>query len=513
VILGTADVTILGTPHVTGEPAAPPDGGPTLDDLFRSAVAARAHALALIDPPDRQAFTDGAPRRLTWVEADRVVSAIANLLKSLGLPPGSIVALQLPNVAESVLALMGVLRAGLIAAPLPLLWRQAEACAALGRVSARALVSCRRVGEVDHAELSMHVAAETFAIRFVCAFGDPLPDGIIPLDHVFDGGLPAPAPPDDRPDDPAGRPAVVTFDVTADGFVPVARSHRELIAAGEAVAGAAALGPGATLLGALLTASFAGIGSTILPWLISGATLRLHQPFDAAVLAAQPSDAVVLPGPVLSRLAERGLVGPGGPRTLLAVWRAPERLRSAPPWPGADSRVVDVPVFGEVGLLALPRGADGAPAELPAFSTAGLELMRSAAGTFAMRGAMVPAHPCPPGSPRGPQFNLTIGHDGFVDTLFPCHVDRATGRLTIDGPPAGIVSVGGYRFAVRDLHDLVAPIDPDGSLAALPDALAGHRLAGVGDRGAICAKLAEQGANPLVVGAFREREPGPASAA
>src|SRR5215467_5422024 len=150
------------------EQPAPHDGAPTLDDLLRRAAAARPDALALIDPPDRASFTDGAPRRLTWAEADRVVSSIANLLRSLGLPPGAIVALQLPNVVESVLTLMGVLRAGLIAAPLPLLWRQAETCAALGRVSARALISCRRVGDVDHADLAMHVAAETFAIRFVC---------------------------------------------------------------------------------------------------------------------------------------------------------------------------------------------------------------------------------------------------------------------------------------------------------------------------------------------------------
>src|SRR5262249_30846214 len=133
-----------------GDAIAPPVGGPTLDDLFRRSVAAQPDAFALIDPPDRQAFTDGAPRRLTWAEADRVVSAIANLLRSLGLPPGAIVALQLPNIVESALALMGVLRAGLIAAPLPLLWRQAEACAALGRGGARRLVPFRRGGRVQH---------------------------------------------------------------------------------------------------------------------------------------------------------------------------------------------------------------------------------------------------------------------------------------------------------------------------------------------------------------------------
>jgi hypothetical protein len=505
---------ILGPTNADGGSPATHGGGATLDDLFRRAVAARPDAPALIDPPDRANFTDGAPRRLSWAQADRVVSAIAGLLRSLALPPGTIVALQLPNVIENVLTFMGVLRAGMIAAPLPLLWRQAEACAALGRVSARALIACRRVGEADHAELAMHVAAETFAIRFVCAFGDPIPDGIIPLDELFDAAPPAPPPPLDRHDDPAGRPAVVTFDVTGNGLIPIARSHRELIAAGQAVNAAAGLAAEDILLGGLMTASFAGIGSIIMPWLLSGATLQLHQPFDPGALIAQPWDVAVLPGPLLPRLAEAGLLG-SRPKAVVAVWRAPERMRMGAAL-FAAARVIDVPVFGEVGLLALPRERADAPAELPEVAGAastGLELTRGAAGTLCVRGAMVPAHPCPPGSPRGPQFNLTIGPDGFVDTQFPCHVDRASGRLVLDGPPSGVVSVGGYRFAVRDLQDAVLPLDPDGSVTALPDALAGHRLAGIcGDRRAIGEQLAEQGASPLVVAAFREKR-GRASAA
>ena len=499
---------ILGATKLDGGSPAAHGGGATLDELFRRAAAARPDAPALADPPDRASFTDSTPRQLTWAEADRAVSAIANLLRSLALPPGAIVALQLPNVVEGVLTLMGVLRAGLIAAPLPLLWRQSEARAALGRVSARALVSCRRVGEADHADLAMHVAAETFAIRFVASFGTSIPDGIIPLDEVFDAGLPAPPPPLDRSGDATARSAVVTFDMTADGLVPVARSHRELIAAGEAVAAAASLPPGATLLGAFMGSSFAALATMTVPWLLAGATLHLHQPAEPATLLGQRWDAAVLPGPLLPRLAEAGLIHPFAPQTVLAIWRAPERMSAAAPWHGG-ARVVDVPVFGEVGLLALPRGSDGAPAEFPASASeapAAIELMRNASGTLSLRGAMVPAHPCPPGSPRGAQFNLTVGSDGFVDARFPCHVDRATGRLVLDGPPAGIVSVGGYRFAVRDLQDLIAPVDPDGSVASFPDALAGHRLAGVGgDRAAIRDKLVEQGASPLVAGAFRER--------
>ncbi len=47
----------------------------------------------------------------------------------------------MPNTVDSVLTLLGVLRAGLIAMPLPLLWRRADAVAALSRVGAKALIT------------------------------------------------------------------------------------------------------------------------------------------------------------------------------------------------------------------------------------------------------------------------------------------------------------------------------------------------------------------------------------
>src|ERR1700724_4746360 len=55
----------------------------TLDDLFRAAAARRPDAVALVDPPNRESFTDGAPRRLTYGEADRVISAIAGRLRQM----------------------------------------------------------------------------------------------------------------------------------------------------------------------------------------------------------------------------------------------------------------------------------------------------------------------------------------------------------------------------------------------------------------------------------------------
>ncbi len=493
---------------------------PTLDELFRSAVARTPDALAVVDPPNRDSFIDGSPRRLTYAEADRVVSAIARRLLDFGLPADSIVAVQLPNVVESVLVLLGVLRAGMIAAPLPLLWRQTEITAALGRVGARVLITSRRVGPVDHGEIAMHAAAGTFAIRFVCGFGEPLPDGVIGLDDTFhaDAG-PALALP--RRDAPADHVAIVTFDIAADGIVPVARSHAELVAVGAAVVSEIGTSPCAVIISAIATSSLAGLAAVIMPWLLTDGTLVLHHAFSPHVFAAQcAAEHVTLtavPGPLLPTFTEAQLVGePLGSSAVVGVWRAPERLAASPTWSCPGTALIDLCAFGEVGLLVGRRNEDGKPA-VPALgplatvrqsgsALLGVEARRTASGTLALRGAMVPRHSFPPRTQPNDPLGLRIDEGGFVDTFYPCQLDREIGRLVVTGPPAGIVSVGGYRFSVRELQQLVAQIDQEGSVAALPDALTGHRLAGLApDREAIRQALAALGVNPLLATAFRDR--------
>jgi hypothetical protein len=136
-----------------------------------------------------------------------------------------------------------------------------------------------------------------------------------------------------------------------------------------------------------------------------------------------------------------------------------------------------------------------------------LNVARNAGGLLALSGPMVPRAPFPPGAERGgaPKLKFT---DGMIDTGYPCRIERESKELIIDGPPAGIISVGGYRFALRALQELIGGIEDGSTVAALPDLLAGHRLAGAGaDRNAICDALLAHGANPLLVAAFRARRP------
>ena len=92
--------------------------------------------------------------------------------------------------------------------------------------------------------------------------------------------------------------------------------------------------------------------------------------------------------------------------------------------------------------------------------------------------------------------------DGFIDTEYPCRIDRERNLLIVSGPPAGMIHVGGYRFAWREVQALISDLGDGASIAALPDRLAGHRLAGVAaDRERIGRALEARGANPLIAAA------------
>lgn len=469
----------------------------TIDGLFKAHVRLKPHAPALVDPADRRDWTSGAPKRLTYAEADRAVSALALRLQSTGLPAHSIVAYQLPNCVESVLTLLAILRAGFTPAPLPLLWRQADMAAALARAGAKALVTLDRLGAADCIETAMHAAAEAFSVRFVCAFGGRAEDGVVPLSDVFadtETIEPAPLPSHQH------QPALVTFDVARAGITPVSRSHAQLIGGGRLVASAMGIGAGEAIFAGLALGSFPAIAATILPWLLSGGVLALYHPFSPGLLrkqiGAEGCTTAILPAPLVRPCGEARLFEDTAIRTVLGVWRAPERMWLNGVVAIEGVQIVDALAFGETGLLPLRRQADGAPATIPpgrhaapgAGEPAFISVQRNAAGCIGLGGPLVPS-------------------PSVVDTGYPCQRDKESGGLSVSGPPAGIVTAGGYHFIMRELEDLVGGVDSDATIAALPDALSGYRLAGsCADRQAINEALTAIGTNPLVAGAFRERK-------
>lgn len=484
----------------------------TLDGLFRRAGVRRPHALALCDAPNR---ADRAPRRLTFAAADRAISGVAARLRAHGLLNDSVVAIQLANTVESVITLLGVLRAGMIAVPLPVLWRQQEMVSALSPLGPRAIITMGRIGAYAHVDIAMQVAAELFPVRHVFAFGAGLPDGIVSLDDVFE------APPVDladasRLDHPAAHVALITFEVGAQGYAAVARNHGELIAGGQSVFLESELPADVSLLSPIPVSTFGGLCATLMPWLLSGGTLHLHHGFDADAFAEQCAaiggGAVVAPGSVVPALAEAGHLDDMS--HVLALWRAPERMAAAAPWERA-ALVTDIACLGEAAVCVGRRDAEGLPAAVPLGSiraprsaTKGpivLRTMRTRTGVLAVRGTMVPKAAFPLGIEQGSDAFFAAEKDGFVRTGFLCRSNAASKSVVITGTADGLANIGGYSFRAAEIEARLAKVDAQATLITVPDALLGQRLAGQG-RDRTGAFLQALGFNPLVASAFRRRK-------
>jgi len=490
---------------------------PTLDTLFQRILSRRPEAIALVDPLNKPRITGQQPKRLTYAQADRAIAALAAHFVEAGLPAHSVIAMQLPNTVEFVLTLLAAHRAGLVVALIPQLWRQAELVAALNRTSARAIVTMDRIDGILHSDIAMNAAAEVFSIRHVAGFGQALPEGMASLDDA----LARDARPSRTAIQDGRKAAIISFDVTPDGFRAVPRPHLSLIAGGLAVSLEADVAQGASLISAFAPSSFAGLVSSVAVWLLTGGTLSLHHPFDFDALeqhiTEQRCDTLVVPAQLALRLAEANIAAQlPSVHNVIGLWRTPEQVTSSPPWTAQGASLTDVYLFGEAGLFGARRTAEdgtpalvkpglhGAPREAAGSSISG-EILLTPKGTLGLRGPMVAASAYAPPQPPGDSLIPQPPRD-YVDTEYAARLDRATGAIAITAPPAGVMAVGGYRFLAQDLQEWSRRLGPGTLLTALPDRLSGHRLAGRAlDNARAREALTELGLNPLMAEAFRDR--------
>jgi hypothetical protein len=449
--------------------------GVSLDALFRSNAQSRPNDVCLIDPSDRIYFTDFEPRRLTYAAADAAVEQLAHRIRSFGLRWGSVIAVQLPNISEAVLTLLAVMRAGMVPMPVPMPWRRSDLVAALGEIQPRAFVTLARFADDRPAEIMCEAAAELLQLSFPCAFGAEVPDGVIALDDPLSDAEPrgakVAAPPGDHL-------AIATFDAAVGGFFPAARGHSQWLAAGLSMLLEAKIESGDTILTTLAPNSLAGIGTALVPWLLSGGALEFAG--GASVAVTSTSDwkgrtHLIAPSAVLGGLARQH-------RGPLASCVAVHRARHGHVQSFANvacETLVDLFVFGELGMISLRRDDRSKPNPIPIGPIAAPSSGRSpvvietelAGGELLLRGAMLPRGSLPSGASGA----VRLDAHGFTRTGFRCHTD-GNGRLVVDAGPSGVASVGGLRFGLDDLGSRIAKCVPEAMVHAIGDAVLGERI-------------------------------------
>ncbi|CTQ62370.1 AMP-binding protein [Roseibium album] len=325
-----------------------------LDELFKTTAAQHPDRLALVDAPDRAAWTGGEPRRLTYAEADREIDRLAAFYNTVGLSADHVIGVQAPNTVDTVIAVLAALRADLIVSPLPLHWRQKNVLEALNSIGAKGFIAADRVETRDVGTAARDVAADLFSLRFVFGLGKDVPDGLIELGPMLaemGDGLSFVT--RDRPD-PADHTATICWSRSGEENVPVSRCHNHWISAAQMIVNEAEISENSTILVPYSLSGLTGLGAGLVPFLMTGSTLHLHHPTSLANLATHANDVeadiVMTPGP-LAQTLDRKL---GSTKTtVLAAWNisAPHPTTFV-----ARRRLVDVHIADEFALVARARG-------------------------------------------------------------------------------------------------------------------------------------------------------------
>jgi acyl-CoA synthetase (AMP-forming)/AMP-acid ligase II len=276
-------------------------GDVTVDDLFRACVEAAPEQLALVDAPDRPAFCYGAPRRLSFAETDTCVDALAAALLAAGVRKDSVVVVQLPNIAEIVIAFLACARLGAIASPVMLAYGERDMRRILRHLRPACVLALASYKDQRPADSARRILAEAGSpATAVIAFGEGEGEDVGEGEDAHEGAGEVADVRDLDGDTGALRDYLDGLTVDANEIVTmhwtsgttgnpkcVPRSHNQWHATGGCCRDAGGLHHGDRLLAPMQMVHTAGYNGLFMPWLEVQGTLALHNPFDMGIFLDQ----------------------------------------------------------------------------------------------------------------------------------------------------------------------------------------------------------------------------------
>jgi cyclohexanecarboxylate-CoA ligase len=484
--------------------------GETVWGTFAATAGRLGDKVALVDGRARIPFADLA------VAAERLAGGLARL----GVAPGDVVSLQLPNWTETMVVLLACARVGAVPNPILPIYRRHELAFILAEACPRVLFIPGRYRDTDHRALVRELRPDLPSLEHVVVVRDATGEGELAFDALAAAAPPATAPPADAA---AIALLLYTSGTTAEAK-GVLHSHDTLLAE------ARSLGPvhelavtDTTLMPSPLT-HISGIVHALLVPTVFGSTAVLMDRWEAAqglaLIAAERVTYMVGPPTFLRDLAGSPALAPGATASL--------RLFSCG---GAD---VDPALVREAAarLGCAVKRAYGST-EFPTVTTTGPgdpparreDSEGRPIGAAEVRLADDDGAPVEPGREgeilaRGPECFLGYraaerNADAFTDDGWFRTGDLATldaeGYLRITGRRKDIIIRKGENISARELEELIAthPAVAEVAVVALPDVTAGEIACAVVRLrpGSAAPSLDEIGAHLTAAGLSRRKLP------
>ena len=134
--------------------------------------------------PDAIAIIDGE-HRLSWSQFHRLSQRFALHLRELGVKPGDVVALQMPNWMEYLVCYHGIRFAGAIVVQVGADWRSAEMTYGYGIGPAKVAIVPREFLGYDYPAALQGLRSDLLSLEHVLVARGEAPDGAISLDEIL----------------------------------------------------------------------------------------------------------------------------------------------------------------------------------------------------------------------------------------------------------------------------------------------------------------------------------------
>jgi len=150
-------------------------------DLLAKHASERPDMLAIVDDD----------RRLTWFEFHLLSQRFALHLRELGVGPGDVVALQMPNWAEYLVCYHGIRFVGAILTQIGADWRRAEMAYGYGIGPAKVAIVPRAFADFDYPSVLKSLKPELPGLEHILVARGAAPEGTVSLDIILDDPIEA----------------------------------------------------------------------------------------------------------------------------------------------------------------------------------------------------------------------------------------------------------------------------------------------------------------------------------